>query len=91
MEIPIKAAGSLVLSLLALLLSVIAFLLAYVFRNDWASILCWAVLPELLVFTLAYLIADFANSATRRQATVSLLIALPALVAQIWFLENLHL
>jgi fatty-acid desaturase len=80
-----------VLSSLASLLAVIAFLLAYVFRNDWAIVLWWAVLPELLVFTLAYLVADFAHSTTRRQATFSLLIALPALITQVWFFENLHL
>lgn len=80
-----------VLSSLASVLAVIAFLLAYVFRNDWAIVLCWAVLPELLVLTLVYLVADFAHSITRRQATFSLLIALPALITQVWFFENLHL
>lgn len=80
-----------VLSSFASLLAVVAFLLAYVFRNDWAIVLWWAVLPELLVFTLAYLVADFVRSATRRQATLSLLIVLPALITQVWFFENLRL
>lgn len=91
MEFQIKAAGSLILSSLASLFSVIVFLLAYVVRSDWASILWWAVLPELLVLTLFYLVADLVRSTTRRQATVSLLIALPALITQVWLLENLHL
>lgn len=72
-------------------MAVIAFLLAYVFRNDWAIVLWWAVLPELLVLTLVYLVADFAHSTTRRQAALSLLIVLPGLIADIWFFRSLQL
>lgn len=89
-EFQIKVAGSMVLSSLASLLAVVAFLLAYVLRNDWAIVLWWAVLPELLVFTLVYLVADFVHSTTRRQAALSLLIVLPALITQVWFFQNLH-
>jgi hypothetical protein len=90
-EFHIKVSGSLVLSSLATLLSAVAFLLAYVLRSDWATVLWWAVLPELLVFTLVYLAADFAKSATRRQAAFSVLIALPAFITGVWFFKNLHL
>lgn len=91
MEFQIKPAGSLVLSALASLFSGIALLLAYALSSEWATILCWAVLPELLVLTVVYLVADFARSTTRRQATLALLIALPALITQAWSFRNLHL
>jgi hypothetical protein len=90
-EIHIKTAGSLVLSSLASLLSLAAFLLAYVFHNDWAVVIWWAVLPELLVFTIAYLAADFAKDTTRKQAARSLLIVLPAFITVFWFCRGLHL
>ena len=91
MEFHIKVSGSLVLSSLATLLSVAAFLLAHVFRSDWAAVLWWAVLPELLVFTIAYLSIEIAKGATRKQAALSLLLALPAFITCVWFFKNLHL
>jgi hypothetical protein len=90
-ELHIKAAGSLILSSLASLLSLVAILLAYVFRSDWAAVLWWAVLPELLVFTIAYLAIEIAKGATRTQAAFSLLTALPAFITGFWFFKNLHL
>ena len=87
----IKAAGSIVLSTLASFLAILAFLLAYVFHSDWAAVLWWAVLPELLVFTVVYLVADFANGTTRKQAIIAGLVALPALVSSVWFFQALRL
>jgi UDP-N-acetylmuramyl pentapeptide phosphotransferase/UDP-N-acetylglucosamine-1-phosphate transferase len=80
-----------VLSSLATLLSVAAFFVGYVLHNDWAVVVWWAVLPELLVFTLIYLAADFAKGTTRKQAVLSMLIALPAFITGVWFFKNLHL
>ena len=91
MESRIKTSGSLVLSTLATLLSVVAFFVGYVLRNDWAVVVWWAVLPELLVFMVAYVVADFAKGTTRRQAVVSLVIAFPAFLTGAWFFKNLHL
>lgn len=91
MKFRIKATGSLILSALSLLLNIVAFLLGYVFESDWAIVLWWVVLPALLLFTLAYLAADLANGRTRRQAASAALIALPALLTEVWFFKNLRL
>lgn len=91
MYLHVKVSGSLVLSALASLLSLVAILLAYVFRSDWAAVLWWAVLPELLVFNIAYLVIEIAKGATGKQAALSVLIALPAFISGVWFFNNLHI
>jgi len=87
----IKAAGSMVLSTLASVLAILAFLLAYVFHSDWATVLWWAVLPELLVLTVVYLVADLTSGKTRKQAIMAGLVVLPALVSSVWFFRTLRL
>jgi hypothetical protein len=90
-KLSIKTPGSIVLSALASFLSLLAFFIAYTVGSDWAIVLWWVILPPLLLFDLAYVVADLARSATRKQAALAVLLAAPASVAEVWFFKTLRL
>ena len=91
MKLSVKAAGSMILSSVASTMSLLAFLLPHIGRSDWALVLCWIVVPPLLLINFVYLLIDLARTNTRKQAVLAVLIVLPALLTEAWFFNNLRL
>ncbi len=74
-----------------LCLSLSGFLLLYTSHSDWLLVVCWVLLPPLLVMTLFFWGRDFRKPTTRKQAFLSLIVSAPVLVLEVWFFKNLNL
>ena len=85
-----RVADSLILATFNLSLSVSGFLLLYTSHSAWLLVVCWVLLPPLLVITLFFWARDLRKT-TRRQAIVALLLSMPVLVLEIWFFKHLNL
>jgi hypothetical protein len=78
MRFSIKTAGSLVLSSVNLFLCAAGLSLAYTrLSPDLGAVIIWLVPPPLLLFTVAYSVADFLKPMTRKQAIVAAFASVP--------------
>lgn len=73
-----------VLSLLSLFLCGVSLLLGYSGLSPWwGALIMWLMSPPLLLFTLAYVVADLLKPSTRKQALIALSLAIPVAVV-VW-------
>jgi hypothetical protein len=86
-----RVADSLILATFNLCLALSGFLLLYTSYSAWLIIVCWVLLPPLLIITLFFWARDLVKVSTRKQAIAAILVSIPALALVVWFFKNLKL
>ena len=82
----LRVAGSLVLSLLNLLIVAAALAVGYSGLSPWwAAVILWVVPLPFVIFTTGYVVADAAKSSTRKQAFVAAAILVPTAAVEWYF------
>jgi hypothetical protein len=82
----IRAAGSLVLSLLNSLIVAAALVVGYSGLSPWwAAVILWVTPLPLVVITTGYVVADAVKSSTRKQALVAAAILVPTAAVEWYF------
>ncbi len=86
-----RLADSLILAAFNLCLAFSGFLLLHTPYSVWLTVVCWVLLPPLLVITLFFWGRDLRKSTAQGQAIVALLASIPVLVLEVWFFKHLNL
>jgi hypothetical protein len=86
-----RVSDSLILATFNLCIAFSGFLLLHTSHSDWLIVVCWVLLPPLLVITLFFWARDLRRPTARRQAIVALLLSMPPLVLEVWFFQHLKL
>ena len=82
----LRLTGSLVLSLLNMLVVVSALAVGYSGVSPWwAAVTLWLVPLPLVIFTTAYVVADVLRSSTRKQALIAAAILTPTAAVEWYF------
>jgi uncharacterized membrane protein len=90
-KVNFRLADSLILAVFSLCLAFSGSVLLDSSHSAWLIVICWVLLPPLLVTTLFFWMRDVRNPTARRQAIVALLLSIPVLVLEVWFFEHLNL
>ena len=85
-----KLADSLIVSIVNLGLSLSAILLVHTTYSSWTVVVCWILLPPLLVILLFFSGRDWLQG-RRKQALEALLVSMPVVSLETWFFTHLRL
>jgi hypothetical protein len=83
-------ADSLILSISNLGLSLSAILLMFSRHDSWFVVVCWVLLPPLLIVFLFFWGRDL-HRGNRKQAMLALLMSIPVALQEMWFFIHLKL
>jgi RsiW-degrading membrane proteinase PrsW (M82 family) len=90
-NVNLRFADSLILAGFNLFVAFSGFILLHTSYSAWLTIVCWILLPPLLVTTLLFWGRDLRKPTARRQAIVAFLLSVPVLVLEVWFFKHLNL